>query len=590
VIATPIVLGRYRCAIGGNGGGEPGTSPEALAGAHQTAPVQPAVASSPLPSIAADIPSDLPLSEVIRLLPGYDPYAQAGDCVFNEQTAATVIEFVETYCTHVKGALGGQPLRLEPWQKAVFANLYGWKHPDGTRRYREAFVFVPRGNSKTTMAAAIVMIHLYMDTEHGAELYSAAAERDQARLCFDIVSGMIRNQPELEAETKLFRYSVVVGDKSYKALSAQAGSKHGFSPQLVVNDELHAHRTPELTEVLMTGTLKRRQPLTVHLTTSDYEREGSICNEKHEYAGKVRDGIIDDPAFLPVIYEASREDDWTSPDMWRKANPNYEVSVPHEYLARECQRARDDPTYENTFKRLHLNIRTEQLDRLLPVEQWDACRGTVPDVVGQPCWCGLDIGATSDFTAFVAVFRVGERYTLKPIFWIPEQTAAKRRERMGASFLAWERAGLLRITPQGAIDFARVEADIMEFAAEHPIRELAADPWNAQQIMQRLQETHGLTVVEHRQGFASMGFPTRTFLDAVVGGRIVHDGNPIMRWMVSNLTGKQDEAGNWKPDKKKSAEKIDGVVALIMALGRAVLAEQAPKRSFYEEHPELECV
>ena len=556
----------------------------------------PAPSQSPLPPNRVDLPAELPLRDLIRILPGYNPYDQAGDCTFDEARAANVIRFIERFCHHVKGALGGQLLKLEPWQKAVFANLYGWRRPDGTRRYREALVYIPRGNSKTTMGAAIVFIHLFTDREAGAELYSAAAERDQARLCFDVVTGMIRSSPEWRGDADLFKYSIVVRDKSYKALSAEAGSKHGFSPQLVVNDELHAHRTPELTNVLATGTLKRAQPLVIHLTTADYEREGSVCNDKHDYACRVRDNHGDplqpgyDPAFLPVIYEATKEDDWTDPCVWRKANPNYEVSVPHDYLARECRRAKEDPSYENTFKRLHLDIRTEQADRLLPVERWDACLGELPDLTGQRCWCGLDLGATRDFTAFVAVFRVGERFAVKSIFWIPQSAAGRRRDQMGATFLAWERARVLRVTPGDEVDYERVEMDLVEFSKDHAVQEIAADRlFQGAQLIQHLNEKHGLLTFQHGQGYLDMAVPTRTFLEHVGAGKILHDGNPIMRWMVTNLTGKQDEAGNWKPDKKRSAEKIDGVVALIMALGRATVA-QPQRRSFYEEHPELECV
>ncbi len=532
---------------------------------------------------------NLDWQRTIRLLPGYDPFAQAGDCWFDEGAASYVVEFVETCCTHVKGALAGKPLLLEPWQKALYGNLYGWKRPDKTRRYREALVFVPRGNSKTTMGAAMVCVGLYLGDEPGAELYSSAAEREQARLCFEVVSGMIRNETQMSNRAELYKYSIVVGDKIYKALSAQAGSKHGFSPQLIVNDELHAHPTPELTEVLMTGTLKRRQPLTVHLTTSDYEREGSICNDKHDYACKVRDGLIEDPAFLPVIYEASREDDYTDPKVWAKANPNLGVSVPLEYMERECKRAKDDPLFENTFKRLHLNIRTEQAERLLPVERWDACEGELPDLRGMKCWAGLDLGATRDFTAFVPVFPLDDgRFAIKPIFWIPEATAMRRKEKLGPVYQVWERAGALRLTPGNEIDYTLIEKEIAAFCIEHDMQEIAADRlFQGAQIMQNLYEKHGITIFEHGQGFLSMASPTRAFLEHVGNGKIVHDGNPVMRWMISNLTGKQDEAGNWKPDKKRSAEKIDGPVGAIMGLTRAIIGGEA--ESVYEERGVL-CI
>ena len=526
------------------------------------------------------------LQRTIRLLPGYDPFAQAGDRYeFCEDSAAYAIEFIETCCTFVEGPKGGQPFVLEPWQAAIFANLWGWREiSTGHRRYREALVFIPRGNGKTEIAALVVCLFMFLDHERGARLYSSAAEADQARLCFDRVAGMIRNEPLMRDRAEIFKYTITAGDKSYKYLSAAAGTKHGFNVQLVVNDELHAHKTAELTEVLMTGMGKRPNPFCIHLTTSDYEREGSICNEKHDYAGKVRDGIIDDPAFLPVIYEASREDDWTSPDVWAKANPNLGVSVPVDYIERECKRAKSDPLYENTFKRLHLNIRTEQAERLLPIEKWDGCAvESLPDLAGCRCWCGLDIGSTGDFTAFCAVFPEGDSFYAMPIFWIPESASDRRRERLGPQYLAWERAGVLRITPGDEVDYARVEADIVEFAEQYAVQEIAADRlFQGAQLVQNLGERHGFAVVAHGMGYLSMAAPTKAFLERVGNRTLVHDGNPVLRWMVSNLMGKQDEAGNFKPDKKHSGDKIDGVVALIMGLGRAEMLGLTG--SAYEDH------
>jgi len=530
---------------------------------------------------------NIDLQRDIRLLPGYDPFAGADEYHFDEAAAARAIAFVEECCTHVKGELAGTNIKLEPWQRAVFGNLFGWKHrKTGLRRYRECLVFVPRKNAKTTMAAAIVCLVAFLDNEPGAELYSSAAERDQARLCFEVVAGMVHNEPLMSERAKVFKYSITFGDKSYKAISAQAGTKHGFNAHLVINDELHAHKTAELTEVLATSMGARRQPLMAHLTTSDYEREGSVCNAKHDYACKVRDGIIRDPSFLPVIYEASKDDDWTTPETWAKANPNLDVSISREFIERECRRAQDDPAYENTFKRLHLNIRTEQSERLLPVERWDACKGELPNLKGQPCWCGLDLGATRDFSAFVAVFALDdERYAVMPKFWIPQSAANNRKDRMGVTYQAWERADALIVTPGDEVDYARLATDIAEFSKEYSVQEIAADRlFQGAGVCQVLREDHGLPVIEHGQGFVSMAAPTRAFLELVGARQVVHDGNPVLRWMVGNLVGKQDEAGNWKPDKKKAGDKIDGAVAAIMAIGRATVAETRETESFYETH------
>ena len=313
------------------------------------------------------------------------------------------------------------------------------------------------------------------------------------------------------------------------------------------------------------------QPLIIYATTSDFARE-SICNEITDYAIKVQTGVVDEPSFLPVLYMADREDDWTSPATWAKANPNMGVSVSEDDLARECKIAQEIPTKENEFKRLHLNIRTEQSERLVTMASWDACRvDKLPDLVGQRCWCGLDLAAVGDFTAFVAVFAWQGKYVLKPMFWLPKAATRKRRDAMGATFEVWERTGAVRFTHGNEVDYSAIESDIAAFAKQYAVEEVAADRlFQGAQLCQNLGERHGIAIVEHGQGFLSMALPTKQFLEAVSGGQVIHDGDPVLRWMVSNLTGKQDEAGNWKPDKKRSAEKIDGVVATIMGLGRAI--------------------
>ena len=296
----------------------------------------------------------------LRLIPGYDPFTAAGDCTFDEDAAKHAVGFFEDCLTHVKGELAGQYVLLAPWQQAVVGNLFGWKRPDGTRRYREAFIFVPRKQGKTLIASGLALYSFFCDGEPGAEIYCAAADRDQAKLLWDVARRQIMAEPVLANACRLYQHSIVIDSmgSSFKAISADAHTKHGYNSHFVVVDELHAQPNSELVDVLLTSTGARRQPMVVYLSTSDFERP-SVCNQKHEYAAKVRDGIIDDPYFLPVIYEASRDDDWTDPEVWAKVNPNLGVSLSLEYLERECRRAQETPSYENTFKRLHLNIRTQ---------------------------------------------------------------------------------------------------------------------------------------------------------------------------------------------------------------------------------------
>ena len=529
------------------------------------------------------------LREIVRLIPGYDPFETAAEGEwFDYEAAARAIGFVEAACTHVKGVLGGQLIHLEDWQKAVFGNLMGWKRADGTRRYRESIVFIPRGNSKTTMAAALVLLFLFCDDEPGAELYSSASEREQARLCFDIVVGMIRAQPELAARARLYKYSVVVGDKSYKALSAEAGSKHGFSPHLIVNDELHAQKTPELTEVLMTGTLKRSQPLTVHLTTSDFEREGSVCNAKHDHARKVIEGM-EDPSFLPVIYEADLKDDWADPEVWKRANPNYGISVDPEYLARECMRAKEEPGYLNTFLRLHLNVRTSQQTRWLPEHRWRPSAGELgwedlaKSLEKQKCAGGLDLSSKYDLTAFVLAFCRPDGFKLVPFFWIPEESADEWERKHRIPYSAWTRQGAIELIPGATVDYGIIEARINELRKRYEFKEIAFDPWNANATQIRLTND-GFDMLEFRQGIKSFNEPTKEFGKLVRDCKLHHGSHPVLDFCASCVEVYTDPSGNIRPVKPDEgvASKIDGIVAGIMALSR-VMYDEPKRRSVYED-------
>ena len=327
----------------------------------------------------------------------------------------------------------------------------------------------------------------------------------------------------------------------------------------------------------------RRQPLIVHITTADFDRE-SICNEKYDYACKVRDGVIDDPAFLPVIYEASNDDDWTDPDIWKRVNPNLGVSINKEYLQRECRKAQETPSYENTFKRLHLNIRTQQDVRWLSLEAWDACDGSPIDesaLEGRPCFAGLDLSTTTDLSALVLVFPHDDgTSTLVPRFWVPADNAERRERRDRVPYQTWARQGLIEMTPGNVIDYDRIKARIDELGRRFDIREIAVDRWNATQLITQLQdEWHEVT--PFGQGFKDMSAPTKEFERLVMSRRLRHGGYPVLRWMVSHVSVETDAGGNLKPSKKKSTDRIDGLVAAIMALSGA-MQEPDPKSPYDE--------
>lgn len=519
--------------------------------------------------------------------------------MFNMAAARKAVEFFHNDLCHVKGAKAGTPFYLERWQQAIIGNLFGWIRSDGTRRYREAFIFVPRKNGKTPMAAGIILLGLFEDGEPCAEVYGAASEFGQASKVFEHARGMVLRNPRLRDRAKICsgqsdRSIQLTEDFStYAVVSSKPGSRHGDNTHLYVIDEVHTLPDSELIEVFETSTAARRQPLGVLITTSDYERPGSPCNAKYDYACKVRDGSrdpskgIQDPAFLPVIYEAARDADWTKESTWKIANPNLGVSVSLDHIRAACKRAQESPASENTFRRLHLNQRTEQAVRWLPMDKWDLCAGeplNLEDYAGRPCWAGLDLATTRDLTALVLAFPNDDGVIdLLPIFWIPEVTAAERAKRDNRiQYLEWIREGYIRETPGAETDYDIVRRDINALEEMGiQIEQIAADrKFQGAQLVHQLS-SDGFETLAFGQGFYDMPAPTKRFEELVLSGKLRHGGNPVLRWHASNASVALDEAGNMKPDRKRSSEKIDGIVAAIMAI-RGIMVREEKKPSVYE--------
>ena len=517
---------------------------------------------------------------------GYSPERTApAGCYFDAEEAAHVCGFFESQLIHIEGPKAGEPFKLEEWERRIISAAFGWKLPDGSRRYREVFLYVARKNGKTMIVSGLTLYMLFCDGEAGAQVYSAAADKEQSAIIFRVCRAQIENNPDLARRAHVYRTFRSIeyreNQSVYKALSADALTKHGFNSHFVGVDELHAHRNRDLVDTLITSTGSRRQPLVWYITTADFDRE-SICNEKHDYACKVRDGIIDDPSFLPAIYETASDADWTDPAVWAAANPNLGVSISREYLERECKRAQETPSYQNTFRRLHLNQKTGQDVRWLPMDAWDRCSAPfdVDPLKGRECIGGLDLATTTDVAAFVLAFAEGDEVMLVPRFWVPRDCAEKRERRDRVPYIAWARDGFVTLTDGNVIDYNRVLADIVALGKTYSIREIAFDPWNATATAQSLKDAHGFEMVSFRQGFVSMNEPSKRMERLVMQGKLRHGGNPVLRWMASNVTIQTDPAGNIKPDKQKSAEKIDGIVASVMAIGRLLLVEPK-KKSVY---------
>lgn len=533
------------------------------------------------------------LKDIIKTIPGYDPYRGAEDYEFVPEAGAKAIDFIQQKLAHVKGELAGKAFLLEVWEQAIIANLFGWKHKEtGYRRYQECFIEIARKNGKTPLCAGIILYCLFEDGEPGAEIYGAASEYKQASLVFTHAWGMVRQEPSLDDNCKVFKGQSkaievgLPGDPDYgvyRVISSDSLTAHGFNTHVAVIDELHTQPNSELVDALDTSTGARRQPLIVYITTSDFEREGSVCNEKEDYAIQVRDGSLDEPTFLPVVYKADIDDDWTSEDVWRKANPNLGVSVKLAYLQKKCKKAQNSPTFENTFKRVHLNIRTQQDVRWIQMDKWNACDGLVDAEALRGCVCygGLDLAAVKDIAAFVLAFGVDKKVLLLPKFWIPKE-GAKERQSKGIPYLTWANQGLLTLTPGNAIDYDIIRRDINGLGEIYDIQNIGVDRlFQAGQITKDLTDD-GFDMVPFGQGFLSMSAPSKHFEILILDQNLAHGGHPILKWMASNVAAKEDAAGNIKPDKDKSTEKIDGIVAAIMAIARYA-ASPGPKKSVYED-------
>lgn len=500
--------------------------------------------------------------------------------------AARVVGFFRDCLVHTKGEWAGQPFRLLPWQERVMRQLFGTLRPDGLRQYRRAYIEVPRKNGKTSWVAGMGLYLLLCDGEEGAEIYSAAVDREQAGIMFGLAKAMIEANPDLHREVQLYQRAIVrpKTGASYRVLSADVPTKHGLNAHAILFDELHAQSNRELWDVLTTSVAARRQPLTLAISTAGSNRN-TICWEQHDYAQRVLDGRVDDPTFLPVLYGASPEDDWTDPTTWAKANPSLEKTVKLDYLAQECRRAQDVVGYQNTFKRLHLNLWTEQEDRWLDVAVWDRGAAALPDdatLATLPCWGGLDLASTHDLTAFTLVWpRPGGGYWTRAWFWLPSDKLDDRARKDRVPYQTWRSDGHLAVTEGNITDFDVIRDQLRELAETYRIQEIGYDRWNASQLVTQLQ-ADGATLVPIGQGFASMSAPTHELERLVLEGKLIHGGTPVLRWMVGNASVEQDLVGNRKPSKKKSRERIDGVVALIMAVSRAMVAD--PGGSAYADH------
>lgn len=527
---------------------------------------------------------------------------------YDEAKALRVKRFIEGL-KHTKGRFANTKFKLADWQwNNIISPLYGTLNDDGSRQYRTALIMLPRKNGKTELCAALALYHLFADKEAGGEIYSAAVDREQASLCFNVAAQMVRQNPQLSSRCKIVdsqkRIVVPKTGSFYRAIPAVAASSHGYNASAIIYDEMHAATSRDLYDVLSTSTGARHQPLMIIISTAGYD-QNSILYEQYEYGKKVKAGVIEDRTFLPVIYEAREFDDWTSEDVWRSANPALgDFRNIHE-MAALCKKAQEVPALENTFRRLYLNQWTKSETRWLPLDKWDACGGPLnygdPDqqdryiarLLGRKCYAGLDLSSTTDISALVLVFPDDEddTYTILPYFWIPQENMMERVKRDKVPYDLWAKQKLLVATPGNVVDYGYILKEIEACSVRFDLKELAFDRWGATKIIQELQDMGfesedskfaDKRLVQFGQGYKSISPPLKEFETMILGRKIIHGNNPVLRFMADSAIVVKDPADNKKFDKAKSTSRIDGLVATVMALDRALKHKRA-QESIYDK-------
>lgn len=541
---------------------------------------------------------------------------------FDEKAADHVISFYPTFLEFYEGGFVGQPFVLTPIQAFIVGSIFGWKRKaDGFRRFRTAYIELSKGQGKTPLAAGIGLYCLCFDDEPGAEIYSSAVTKEQAGITFRDAKIFAENSEDLRDMLQIDKHNIAYIEENgfFRPLSSEKRGLDGKRPHVSIIDEIHEHPTDIVVRKMSAGMKGRRQALQFEITNSGYDRH-SICYQHHEYSEKVLEGTITAGDWfcvmsgLDVCPACAAEgktipqdgckkcDDWRDEKVWEKANPNLRyLGAPFmDYLRRQVDEAKAMPAMENIVKRLNFCIWTESITKWIPTDLWNACAFpvSVEHLKGRSCYGGLDLSSNTDLTAWVLVFppeEEGGRYEVLCRFFLPQDNMRERVHRDKVPYDVWVRQGHITLTPGNLIDYAFILSQVEQDAVDYRIEELAFDRWGSQKITTDLQEigfeiktenskaeSSGMTLVQFGQGYASMSAPTKEVDTMVRGKQLAHGGNPVLAWMVSNVAIKTDPAGNIKPDKEKSTERIDGAVALIMAVGRAFIKHTVPITDDYE--------
>jgi len=509
---------------------------------------------------------------------------------FDEAAAQHIIDFFQ-FCRHYKGEWAGQVIQLEPWQKFRLACIFGWKKADGNRRFRTAYNEVARKNGKSTEAAPIGLYGLIGDDEPGAEIYTTATKMDQAKIIHLAAIKMVKKSPDMSKILEIYVNDIAYDatDSFFRPLGADAKTMDGLNSHLSLYDELHAHRDSSIWDIINSSNGSRRQPLNYIITTAGFNK-ASFCHGKRKYAINVLEGHIEDDSFFAIIYTLDEGDNWKDEKVWPKANPNLGICKYWEHMREACKVAINDPGEQNNFLVKELNIWTSQYIKYIPMDKWDACTQTVDftTMANKPTWEGLDLSSKIDIAAYVRIFDVvinGENYVaLLPKFYLPGETARERSKKDGVDYLKWAEQGYINLTPGNVIDYEFIKNDIKESYKNFDVQATGFDPWNCEMLRQDLIKD-GLSekkLIEYRPTLQNMTGPTKEINSLIISGRLIHNNNPVLRWMADNLAVYTDPNENVRPQKDKSSEKIDGIVAAISALGIKMTQPQA-KDSVYED-------
>ena len=492
---------------------------------------------------------------------------------YDEASANRVIKFFG-FLRHLKGPLANKPLELADWQLFIVSQLYGWKRrSDNYRRFRTAYVEVPRKSGKSTFCSGLTLYGLIADGENAAEVYAAATTRDQARIVFGDAQAMVKKSPQLLEHLKCHR-SATLHDASgskFEPLSSDAGSLEGRSPSFSVVDEVHVHKTSEIWDVLNVASGARAQPIIFAITTAGTNREG-ICYEIREYCLKVLDPNldVDDDTFFAAIWGIDEGDDWRDPEVWKKANPGYGISVFPDDLERMAKQAMESPSAETNFRTKRLNQWMSSSAAWISSHDWDATAGSRPPIEhfkGKPCYIGLDLASVSDFASMAIIFVEDGKLYPYVNHYLPEDTVANANGFIGNKYREWTNAGYITTTEGNITDLSYIEEDVLKAMSQFNVREIAYDAYGATQLSASLIDK-GAPMVKFSQGIMSMSDPAKELEKAVKAKIIFHGGDPVLSWMMSNCVLYIDPNDNIKIKKEGEKNKIDGVIALVMALGR----------------------